>query len=264
MQESVVVGIVDFVDSQIPEFKKIMDSYYDTETGFTESLQRRLAKVPYNIKEEKWYATMWNFGKPEPLSHRPKIFKAREIQWVNNLGDLVPAEEAQDPITLQPKPGYSAVSPDYRFTIVQSTLNLDFIFNSVDNASLFQELFTLRVYMSRSTYLVLPDIGKCCVYIDEVAMGDIDKFDRLSQGTLLSIPVDMIITYPLIAPVIPPKDQPLYTTERKPLISDIDFDYKVESSAFKRKRYKVDSKVEDLKQLEGEKIVWQRNNSNNQ
>lgn len=241
MQESVATGIVKFVESQMPEFKKVMDSFYDPDTGFTETLQRRLAEVPYDIKETPWYAVMWNMGKPEPLSHRPKIFKVREVQWVNNLGDLVPAEEAQDPITLQAKPGYSAVSPDYRYSVVQSTLNLDFIFNSIDKASDFQELFTLRVYMSRSTYLILPVIGKCCVYIDEVAMGEIDKFDRLAQGTLLSIPVDMVITYPLIAPIIPPKDQPAFTTERKPLISEIKFDYKTENK-IKRKRDKGDIK----------------------
>jgi len=241
MQESVATGIVNFIGDQMPEFKKVMDSFYDPDTGFTETLQRRLAEVPYDIKETKWYATVWNMGKPEMLSHRPKIFKVREVQWVNNLGDLVKAEEAQDPITLQAKPGYAAVSPDYRFSIVQSTLNLDFIFNSIDNASTFQELFTLRVYMSRSTYMVLPIIGKCCVYIDEVAMGEIDKFDRLAQGTLLSIPIDMIITYPLIAPIIPPKDQPAFTTERKPLISEIKFDYKTENK-IKRKRNKGDIK----------------------
>ena len=242
MQESVATGINKFISSQIPEFEAIMDDFYDPDTGFTETFQRRLAKVPYQAKEKKWYAVMWNMGKPEPLSHRPKIFKVRDIQWVNNLGDLVSAEEAQDPITLQAKPGYSAVSPDYRYSIVQSTLNLDFIFNSIDNASTFQELFTLRVYMSRSTYLILPIIGKCCAYIDEVAMGDIDKFDRLAQGTLLSIPIDMVITYPLIAPVIPPKDQPAFTTERKPLISEISFDYKVENTQIKRKRYKGEIK----------------------
>lgn len=242
MQESVAVGINQFIASQLPEFEAIMETFYDPDKGFTETFQRRLAKVPYQAKEKKWYATMWNMGKPEPLSHRPKIFKIREVQWINNLGDLVTAEEAQDPITLKPKPGYMAVSPDYRYTVVQSILNLDFIFNSVDNASTFQELFTLRVYMSRSTYLVLPVIGKCCVYIDDVAMGEIDKFDRLAQGTLLSIPVDMVITYPLIAPVIPPKDQPLYTTERKPLISDINFEYKVENTQIKRKRNKGEIK----------------------
>lgn len=245
MQESVAVGITEFIASQMPEFKKVMSDYYDTETGFTESLQRRLAKVPYNIKEEKWYATMWNLGKPEPLSHRPKIFKIRDVQWVNNLGDLVTAEEAQDPITLQPRPGYSAVSPDYRFTIVQSTLNLDFIFNSVDNASTFQELFTLRVYMSRSTYLVLPVIGKCCVYIDEVAMGEIDKFDRLSQGTLLSLPVDMIITYPLIAPILPPKHLPEYTTERKPLITEIGFNYEIGNNKIQPKRKREKGEIQN-------------------
>lgn len=224
MQESIAKVTNEFVKSQMPEFEALIEDYYDTDTGFTESLERRIAKVGYDKKtDHKWYATMWNIGKPEMLSHRPKIFKIKEVQWVNNLGDLVEQEEAQDPVTLQPKPGYSAVSPDYRYTVVQSTYNLDYIFNSVDNASDFQELFTLRVYMSRSFYATLPIIGKTCIYIDGIAMGEIDKFDRLAQGTLLSLPVDMVLTYPLIAPVLPGKEQPKYTIERKPLITNIDF-----------------------------------------
>lgn len=217
MQESVAKGINTFIKSQIPEFTAIMEDYYDTEQGFTESLERRLAKVGYDKKTDKaWYATMWNMGKPEVNSHRPKIFKVKDIQWVNNKGDLVTQSEAQDPTTLKTKPGYSVVSPDYRYTIVQSVYNLDFIFNSIDNASTFQELFTLRVYMSRSTYINLPILGKTCVYIDDVAMGEIEKFDRIAQGTLLSLPIDMILTYPLIAPV-------LNSPRKVPLIDQVNF-----------------------------------------
>ena len=224
MQESVIKAVNSFIKSQMPEFDQLIEDYYDTDTGFTESLERRIAKVGYDKKTDKrWYATMWNMGKPEILSHRPKIFKIKEVQWVNNLGDLVSPEEAQDPVTLEPKPGYSAVSPDYRYTIVQSTFNLDYIFNSIDNASIFQELFTLRIYLSRSFYATLPVLGKTCIYIDDVAMGEIDKFDRLSQGTLLSLPIDMVLTYPLIAPVLPSEEQPPYTIERKPLITNIEF-----------------------------------------
>lgn len=223
MQETIAKGMCKWITDQTPEFKHVMDDYFDVEQGFTDELQRRLAKVPYNIKEEKWVATMWNLQKPEPLSHRPKIFKVRDIQFINSKGDLVPEEEALDPITKLPKKGYTACSPDYRYTVVQSVLQLDFIFNSFNNASLFQELFTLRIYMSNTAYIPLPILGETAVYIDEVAMGDIDKFDRISQGTLLSLPIDMVITYPLIAPIIPPKDLPPYTTDRKPLIQSIKF-----------------------------------------
>ena len=242
MQESIIKATNDFIKSQMPEFEQLIADYYDTDTGFTESLERRLAQVGYDKKtDKKWYALMWNMGKPEILSHRPKIFRVREVQWVNNLGDLVSQEDAQDPVTLRPKKGYSAVSPDYRYTVVQSVFNLDYIFNSVSNASLFQELFTLRIYLSRSFYATLPILGKTCIYVDDIAMGEIDKFDRIAQGTLLSLPIDLVLTYPLISPVVPPEDQPKYTIDRKPLITDINFRYRVDKThtedlTVKRKR----------------------------
>lgn len=223
MQETIAKGMCRWVADQMPEFKSVMEAYFDTEQGFTDELQRRLAKVSYNIKEEKWVATMWNLGKPDPLSHRPRIFKVRDVQFVNSKGDLVSQEEALDPISKLPKKGYTACSPDFRYTVVQSVLQLDFIFNSFDNASLFQELFVLRVYMSNSTYMALPVLGQTAVYIDDVAMGEIDKFDRIAQGTLLSLPIDMVLTYPLIAPILPSKELPPYTQERKPLIQSIKF-----------------------------------------
>lgn len=222
MQETIVKGILKYFRTQTPEFKYIMDDYFDTEQGFTEELSRRLAKVNYNIKEEAWTACMWNIGKPEIQSHRPKIFKVRDVQFVNKKGDLVPELEALDPTTKTVKPGYRACSPDYRYTIVQSVINLDYIFNSMNKASLFQELFTIRLYMSSSCYINLPILGNTCVYIDEIAMGDIEKFDRTSQGTLLSLPIDIIATYPLIAPVIPADPKP-FETERKTLIQNISF-----------------------------------------
>ena len=230
MQESVVKGINKFIQSKLPEFRLVMDDYYDKDTGFTESLERRLAKVDYNIKEENWYAVMWYMGKPDPMSHQSRMFKIKDVQWVNNLGDLTPESEAQDPVTLQPKLGYAAVSPDYEATIVQSVLNLDFIFNSTDNASYFQELFIMRLYRSKSAYIVLPVIGKCCIYIDDIAMGEVDNFDRLAQGTLLSLPIDMVLTYPLIEPKLTKSYRPKYTTERKPLITNISFNYETSSN----------------------------------
>lgn len=223
MQETIAKGITKWINDQTPEFKHVFDDYFDTEQGFTDELQRRLAKVDYNIKEEKWVAVMWNLQKPEPLSHRPKIFKVRDIQFVNSKGDLVDEVEALDPISKMPKPGYTAVSPDYRYTIVQSVLQLDFIFNSYKHASMFQELFTLRVYMSNTAYIPLPVLGETAIYIDEVAMGDIEKFDRISQGTLLSLPIDMVITYPLIAPILPKEQLAPFTQERKPLIQSLQF-----------------------------------------
>ena len=227
MQETVAKGITHWIREQFPDFKFVMEDYFDTEQGFTDELARKLAKVNYDVKTEAWTACMWNLQKPEPLSHRPKIFRVKDIQFVNSKGDLVPEDEALDPITRMPKKGYMACSPDYRFSIVQSVLQLDYIFNSYNNASLFQELFTLRIYMSQSAYISLPVIGKCCCYIDEVAMGDIDKFDRIAQGTLLSLPIDMVITYPLIAPVLPIKPLEPYTTERKPLTQRIIFNKQV-------------------------------------
>lgn len=223
MQETVAKGITRWITQQTPEFKHVFDDYFDSEQGFTDELARRLAKVDYNIKTENWVAVMWDLKKPEPLSHRPKIFKVRDIQFTNSKGDLVLVEEALDPITKMPKPGYMACSPDYRYTIVQSVLQLDFIFNSYSKASLFQELFTLRVYMSNTAYIPLPVLGETAVYIDEVAMGDIEKFDRIAQGTLLSLPIDIVLTYPLIAPVLPKGEVAPFTTERVPLIQGIQF-----------------------------------------
>lgn len=230
MQESVALGIIKYIKDQTPEFKHVIESYFDVEQGFTESLQRRLAKVDYDIKETSWTATMWNLRKPEILSHRPKIFKVKDVQFVNNKGDLVDREKAVNETSGLVKPGFKAVSPDYRYTIVQSVLQLDFIFNSIKNASLFQELFTLRLYLSQSTYVNLPVLGPTCIYIDEIAMGDIDKFDRTAQGTLLSLPIDMVLTYPLIAPVLPKEELPCFTQERKPLINDIEFNQGVQSN----------------------------------
>lgn len=228
MQETIAKGITSWVTKQTPEFKHVFDDYFDTERGFTDELARRLAKVDYDIKEEPWVATMWNLLKPEPLSHRPKIFKARDVQFVNSKGDLVSEKDALDPVTLLPKKGFTACSPDYRYTVVQSVLQLDFIFNSYSKASLFQELFILRVYMSNTAYIPLPILGETAVYMDEVAMGDIEKFDRISQGTLLSLPIDMVITYPLIEPVLPKSSLPPYTQERTPLIQKIQFKKEVE------------------------------------
>lgn len=231
MQETVAKGILNYLKDQTPEFEHIIQDFYDTDQGFTDSLNRRLVKKQYSQLEKPWVAVMWNMMKPEPLSHRPKIFKAKEIQWVNNRGDLVLKEEAQDPVTLKPKPGYSAVSADYRYSVVQSVFSLDYIFNSVDQASTFQELFVMRIYMSQSVYVPLPVLGKTCVYIDEIAAGEIDKFDRTSQGTLLSIPVDIVLTYPLIVPVLTKESikNPL-VTERKPLITDIKINHSLKKN----------------------------------
>ena len=220
MQETIAVATLDYIRNQLPDFSYILQDWYEPETGFTDSLARRLARKDYADKEQNWVAIMWNLAKPEPLSHRPRLFKAREVQYVNNRGDLVPEDEAKNQATQKLNPGYTAVSPDYRYTVVQSVFNLDFIFNSVDIASTFQELFVLRVYMSNAFYASLPIIGNTCIYIDEIAMGEIDKFDRTAQGTLLSLPIDMVLTYPLIQPILNTKIGP-YNTARVPLVAKI-------------------------------------------
>lgn len=212
--DSVIKGVINYIKSQTQEFNYIMEEFYSPEQGFTETLARKLAKKSNQEKDENWIAMMWNRTKPEPMSHRPKIFKVIGPAWFNNLGDLVDQEEAVNDNN-EIRPGYSCKSCDYRATWVQSVLELDFIFNSIDWASYFEEIFTLKVYMSKSITVPLPVIGNTVIHLDEIAMGEIDKFDRLQQGTLLSVPVDIVMTYPTIIALTPPK----------PVITDIKLEH---------------------------------------
>lgn len=220
MKQSVAKGFLKYIKEQMDDFTYLLDDFYNPEQGWNESLHKRIVQEGIAKRENNWVTIQWSMGKPNPLSHRPKLFKGKDIQFVNNKGDIVKEEEARDPVTRDIKEGYSVVSPDYRWTIVNSVLSVDFIFNSLSVADRFEELFTMRVYMSNSTYIDLPVLGKTCIFIDDIAMGEVDKFDRNGQGTLLSLPVDFVITYPLIEPV-KPKYKSTFVQEKKPLIKEI-------------------------------------------
>ena len=241
MQNAVVKGFLKYIKETLDEFYYLLDDFYNPERGWNDTLNKRLAQQEISKREKNWVSIMWNISHPNPLSYRPKLFKGKDVQFVNTHGDRVTFEEAMDPVTRELRKGYSAVSPDYRWTFVSATLSLDFVFNSLDEAIKFQELFTMRVYMSNSAYLDLPIVGKCCVHINDVAMGDIDKYDRSGQGTLLSLPIDFVLHYPLIEPVKPVNKGP-YEPTRKTLIQEIITNVTTEKydqpdKVIRRKRY---------------------------
>ena len=48
MQETVAKGILNYLKDQTPEFEHIIQDFYDTDQGFTDSLNRRLVKKQYS------------------------------------------------------------------------------------------------------------------------------------------------------------------------------------------------------------------------